>query len=161
MWSWKYLLGLALALLIYLFLANLIKSNWYSYEGFEVATNNVVATNVVATNEDASGSVAPDEELEKIARIQAKLADVYYTFVSWQNNFCDTWNEVVQKALKADQFAGSQAEYIENLEAKNGVKLYRCKAYPEKPDATFLLTNLQVDDSIFKSTAEFMKKQTA
>lgn len=160
MWSWKHLLGLALALLIYLFLANLIKSTWLSYEGFEVATTNVVATNVVATNEDTSGSVMSDEELEKIAILQAKLADVYSTFVSWQNNFCDTWNEVVQKGLKADQFAGSQAEYIENLEAKNGVKLYRCKAYPEKPDPTFLLTNLPVDASIFVSTAEFMKKQT-
>lgn len=144
MWSWKHLLGLALALLFSLFLANLIKPTWHSYEEFQ----------------DASGSEMQDKELDRTAKLQAKLADVYSIFVSWQNNFCDTWNEVVQKALKADQFAGSQAEYIENLEAKNGVKLYRCKAYPEKIDPTFLLTNLPVDASIFKSTAEFMKKET-
>jgi hypothetical protein len=133
-----------MTLFFFLFLANLIKPTWHSSEGFE----------------DASGSEMPDEELERIAKLQAKLADVYSVFVSWQNNFCETWNDVIQKAFKADQFAGSQAEYIESLEAKNGVKLYRCKPFPEKPDPTFLLTNLPVDASIFKSTANFMLKET-
>ncbi len=133
-----------MTLFFFLFLANLIKPTWQGLEGFE----------------DASGSEMPNEELERIAKLQAKLADVYSIFVSWQNNFCTTWNEVVEKSFKADQFAGSQAEYIENLEAKNGVKLYRCKPFPEKPDPTFLLTNLPVDASIFKSTADFMLKET-
>ena len=137
-----WLLGLAFALFFILLLAR----PW-RIESFVDAS--------VASPTDASGAAAAS------AKVEAQLASEYSTFQKWLADFCTTWNDVIQKAQKADQNTQTQDEYIQSLEAKNGIQLYRCTpTWPIKPNLDFIAQNIPADASIFKSTITFMKTET-
>lgn len=132
-----------------LFLILLASSIWrrkYCREGWEDVNN----TNNVDPN-------SKDDEMKSQIHLQTE----YSKYQKWLASFCKTWNEVAQKAQQAAQFAGSQDEYIQTLEAKSGIKLYRCSPeWGEKPDPVFISQNLPEDTTIFKNTISFMKSQT-
>lgn len=137
-----WLLGLAFAL----FFVLLLVRPW-RIESFVDAS--------VASPTDASGAAAAS------AKAEAQLASEYSTFQKWLADFCTTWNDVIQKAQKADQNTQTQDEYIQSLEAKNGIQLYRCTpTWPSKPSLDFIAQNIPADASIFKSTITFMKTET-
>lgn len=102
----------------------------------------------------------PDPEAEA-KKQTARLQSEYSKYQKWLTTFCKSWNEVTQKSQQAAQFQGSQDEYIQTLEAKSGIKLYRCiPEWGEKPDPVFIKQNAPEDATIFKNTIAFMKTQT-
>jgi len=116
----------------------------------------------IAAFEDMREAAAqPPEDAAKAAKADAELK--YAGFRKWVTDFCSVWTEVLGKAKQADQSSQSDAAYIQTLEAKHSVKLYRCDAvsWPEALDLTFLDANLPADASIFKSTLSFMDTQIA
>ena len=140
-----WLLGLAFALFFILLLVR----PW-RIESFIDASGSASGA---SSSTDASGAAA--------AKAEAQLASEYSTFQKWLADFCTTWNDVIQKAQKADQNTQTQDEYIQSLEAKNGIQLYRCTpTWPIKPNLDFIAQNIPADASIFKSTITFMKTET-
>lgn len=143
-----WLLGLAFALFFILLLVR----PW-RIESFVDASGSAASSTGSST--DASGAAAAS------AKAEAQLASEYSTFQKWLADFCTTWNDVIQKAQKADQNTQTQDEYIQSLEAKNGIQLYRCTpTWPIKPNLDFIAQNIPTDVSIFKSTITFMKTET-
>ena len=142
-----WLLGLAFALFFILLLVR----PW-RIESFIDASGSASGA---GSSTDASGAAASS------AKAEAQLASEYSTFQKWLADFCTTWNDVIQKAQKADQNTQTQDEYIQSLEAKNGIQLYRCTpTWPIKPNLDFIAQNIPADASIFKSTITFMKTET-
>lgn len=98
---------------------------------------------------------------EDSSKETTRLNEEYSKYQKWLTSFCKSWNEIAQKAQQADQFPGSQQEYIQSLEAKSGIKLYKCiPEWGEKPDPIFISQNIPEDATIFKNTIAFMKTQT-
>jgi hypothetical protein len=146
MWYLKYLLGLIFGLLLVL----LALRPWLSRYKIE-------------NWEDLPPSVTNDqtEQEEQAKKQTARLNEEYSKYQKWITSFCKSWNEIAQKAQQAAQFPGSQSEYIQTLEAKSGIKLYKCiPEWGEKPDPIFISQNLPEDAIIFKNTITFMKTQT-
>jgi len=152
MWYLKYLLGIIFGLLLVL----LALRPWLKrlkYEGYEDLPPS-------GTNEQTEQDKEADKEKEAKKQV-ARLNEEYSKYQKWLTTFCKSWNDVAQKAQQAAQFPGSQAEYIQTLEAKSGIKLYRCiPEWGEKPDPIFISQNLPEDATIFKNTIAFMKSQT-
>jgi hypothetical protein len=139
----KYLIGLISGLFLILLASSIWRSR-YSKEGWEDVSN-----------------TDPDSKDDEIKKQVAKLQTEYSKYQKWLTSFCKTWNEVAQKAQQAAQYNGSQDEYIQTLEAKSGIQLYRCSPeWGEKPDPVFISQNLPEDTTLFKNTIAFMKSQT-
>lgn len=105
-----------------------------------------------AAGSDASGAAAeaagPD------------LATEYASWRQWITSFCPIWSDVLGKAKQAEQTGLSDEMYIQSLEAKNAVKLYRCGTdWPANPDIGQLADALPADASIFKTTLTFMNNE--
>lgn len=152
MWYLKYLLGIIFGLLLVL----LALRPWLmrlKYEGYEDLPPS-------GTNDQTEQD--KEAEKEKEAKKQtARLNEEYSKYQKWLTSFCKTWSNIAQKAQQAAQFPGSQDEYIQTLEAKSGIKLYRCiPEWGEKPDLIFIKQNAPEDATIFKNTIDFMKVQT-
>lgn len=145
MWYLKYLLGLIFGLLLILlalrpWILHREQENW----------------------EDLPPSVMNEQtDQEDSSKETTRLNEEYSKYQKWLTSFCKSWNEIAQKAQQADQFPGSQQEYIQSLEAKSGIKLYKCiPEWGEKPDPIFISQNIPEDATIFKNTIAFMKTQT-
>ena len=87
-----WLLGLAFALFFILLLVR----PW-RIESFIDASGSASGA---SSSTDASGAAA--------AKAEAQLASEYSTFQKWLADFCTTWNDVIQKAQKADQNTQTQ-----------------------------------------------------
>lgn len=143
----KYLIGLIFGLLLVL----LALRPWLKKRGTEGWED----VKLVAEEEKEKEA---EQELKKQ---NARLQTEYSKYQKWLTTFCKSWNEVTQKAQQAAQFQGSQDEYIQTLEAKSGIKLYRCiPEWGEKPDPIFISQNIPENTSIFQNTIAFMKTQT-
>jgi hypothetical protein len=84
----------------------------------------------------------------------------YQTFYSWNTDFCETWDKVIDHLMKIDQTTISKEEYIVSLESKNNTKFSRCSSIITKsPDPFKLLPVIPDNAQTYSITLDYMAQQ--
>ena len=105
------------------------------------------------------------EEREGFAQMHNTLATSsdYKAFYEWSQDFCPTWDQVIDNAMKTDQTSLTKEEYISELEGKEGKRFARCNLaiVTQSPDPIRLIEDDIVPTSIkpYEDTLIYMGKE--
>lgn len=85
---------------------------------------------------------------------------VYQTFYAWHSAFCNTWNDVIDNAMKVDQTSMSKDDYIQTLATKQGTQFPTCSSViTANPDPILLLPLLSgssTPSQLYKNALQYM-----
>jgi prefoldin subunit 5 len=84
----------------------------------------------------------------------------YKTFFDWQTQFCTTWNEVIDNAMKVDQTSMTKDDYIQTLEGKLGKQLVQCDPkISASPDPRDIRELIPTSPELYINTMNYMGQE--